>query len=196
MNDRYLFDKHGSDAETERLEGLLAAYRINPVVPALGRVNREAVARPALSFFRPAFSFAAVIVFFAVFAASLTLLSSFLEQDAATDLTAVSPAVVSPPDIRRDEFPDAVSEFTVGYPDREVRRIEQSGTNFLKASVHTRRTKKLKGTTASRMVRLTKEERYAYEQVLAALYITGSKLKVLHDSLNSIDDDNKASLSR
>jgi hypothetical protein len=37
--------------------------------------------------------------------------------------------------------------------------------------------------------RLTKEEQYAYDQLKVALWLTGSKLKVVQDTINRVDDE-------
>jgi len=66
MNSEYLFEKKGSDPDIERMEGLLSAYRIEPVAPALARAEHVEMPQPAHKRFRFVFAYAGAFAVFAV----------------------------------------------------------------------------------------------------------------------------------
>jgi hypothetical protein len=186
MSDTYLFEKEGRDPDIERLEGLLSVYRIEPLPPSLNRAKREVVKKGSL--FRLRFSYALITAALAVVVVSFAILIGFLNQkgrDVGTlrsfeempfkpdqNISAASIADVN-------ELPEPPAEKQRSAAERQPILTKVRSVKFRKQTA--------KGQFAK--VKLTPEEKYAYQQVLVALWITGSKLKVVQDTINGVNDE-------
>jgi len=188
MNSEYLFEKKGSDPDIERMEDLLSVYRIGPVAPALARAELTEITTPAASRFRFVFTYVSVLASFAVLlTAAVWTIGKFRNQ--SVELTAVSPAVVisdpRPADVVPSTPPAVVSakanpaEKHEPLPPRTVKPATVRPVQFAKY-VRPRSAAKPK---------LTAEEQYAYDQVRVALWLAGSKLKVVQDTINRTDEN-------
>ena len=186
MSDQYLFEKQGSDAEIERLESLLAAYRIEPIAPQLNEPERS-VSKPGIfAWFRMGYAvaFAAVVV---VLGTAVVTVRYF--DRAEREVVAISPA--EPPEADRSFVaPSVIDRAAVDdkIPNNERPTTVKKAKQILPAAARRERGVIGSNTVARETPRLTKEEKYAYDQLMVALWITGSKLKVVQDTINRVDD--------
>lgn len=189
MKDDYLWDRSGDDAEIKRLEEMLAVFRYTE---AAAPIFSEAKApRKGLSAWRPAFApaFGAGLAVAAVVAAGLWFWQSDNSPEPETNLMAVG----NPPEVQkepasneRERKREVLSRYS---SDARVRGLKETEPHRAVHKVSQRGTKMLNqiGRRAE-TVKLTREERSAYDQVLLALSITGSKLKIVQDKVNGLDD--------
>jgi hypothetical protein len=182
MNDEYLWNKTGTDPEIEKLEKVLAVFRYRETTPPPIRqivAELETPRRFRLSF---AFAFASLAIAAALVAAVWLRISNdnfksenareivFVQQSA--DAPETLPAVIQPkPPTRNPDVPDRPSG-------TRRRTITRAGT----ASYHRPKTKD--SAPKDSVATLTKEERFAYRQLMLALSITGSKLKIVQDAID------------
>jgi hypothetical protein len=184
MNTKYLWDKEGNDDEIERLEDALSGYRFQAnAVPSL---RPAAVVVPARRFGWLRFSLVAgLAAAMLLIAATAFVLDEYRtpkpndvavktnEQPLVMPDTATSPAPVDQyyidpikpgdkPKIDRHYIPPIV---------KPIRKVTPPADNNI-----------------ARNKKLTKDEKYAYDQLLVALWLTGSKLKVVQDTINRVDD--------
>jgi hypothetical protein len=193
MKSEYLFSKEGSDDEIERMEALLSVYRIESVAPALQRaaVAEEHSTRPG---FRFLFAYIGVIGSLAVVA--IIFISVLTWQDGkSVDVTAISPAVVISPVTAGD---DSVSEYpsgeSIAVPAQTTPGSDRPAAIRAAYARSSRSVSKFQR-RVSTAPKLTAEERYAYEQVKVALFLAGSKLKVVQDTIDRTDDNAKNSVT-
>ena len=166
MKNDYLWNKTGSDDDVQRLEDLLSGLRYVPVPAPEVKGSREKVWRRALI---PAASAAVLAVTILWFAGAKS------DQPTSTDVGAIVPVVERMPVVTT-----APSEPT-GDPRPVV-------TNAVYRVRKVARTKLRPSNPRPVAVTLTAEEKQAYEQVLLALYITGTQLKTVNDRINGIED--------
>lgn len=188
MSDAYLFEKEGNDSEIERLEDLLSVYRIGAVVPMLATPATETNPVSRFGWFRLGYAVA-------VAALAVTLVSSGVYfrylRPANVEMTAISP--IETPAVERDFGAPtgldraAASEPAVTHGDgttakpmpvRRITRVVDRRSARAPANI----------SVAANTPRLTKEEQYAYDQLKVALWITGSKLRVVKDTIDRVDD--------
>jgi hypothetical protein len=189
MKEDYLWDKTGEDAELERLENALKAFRFQehapPELPQ--KVLTIAPEKPR-RFFQLRFALAA-------FAAVLVILSLVWLQSGKipTDRTVAennapkrpekvaNESFIPPaqtPAVKNPEVPPAVKPNVV-----RIRQTNAPAVRRNKPSVSHKRAKEPVET-------LTAEERYAYDQLMLALSITGSKLRLVKDAVDGIEGRN------
>lgn len=192
MNKDYLWDKTGEDPLIKGLEDKLAAFRYQEDdVPRFAATRAETVERAPRYRWLPmslAFAgFAAVVIMIGVW-----LLSPAVRQEPPVETAFVTPASVDIGTVKTtpdQPGPESIAEtlHTVSMPGPIHADVHQ------RASLIGRRTgtvvakKEDKPTT----VTLTPEEKYAYGQLMLALSITGSKLKLVQDTINRIEDTDK-----
>lgn len=185
MSEDYLWDKTGSDPEIERLETVLRklAYKEKEPPPLPAKVLTLPAVRPSwFHGLRLAFALACVAVLSLglatlVFLQKRTSLDQIATvaspQDSTTPPPAIEnkepkigPAIVSPSVTRRDFVP--------------VRQIAAPRKSVAIKTVH-------KEVQRKPEVKFTNEELYAYNQLMLALSITSSKLKIVNDKVNGSD---------
>jgi|SRR5436305_2671561 hypothetical protein len=184
MNKEYLFEKQGNDGEIERLEQVLAAYRFEPGEPPGLPSTEITFSRRRFGWLKTAFvagaAAMAVIVGLLTYDRTDKLLRASVDSPAisttsvaaATDIT---PPIVVPPS------PD--SSFGAAPADnRRQRRM------IVSASYRRMRESLVRPVRQTQSARLTKKEQYAYDQLLVALWITGTKLKVVQDTIDRTDE--------
>ena len=178
MNNDYLWDRTGSDAEIERLESMLEGMRFQPEAPPALEIVLEP-ARPRW-FMRLGLGFAAASMATAVL------------------LFAILPNGDTP-------MPVAVADEQKTYEPKTAPQPEpQPDGEYIKASTTPKRPKKrVPIKRVRREARfapvpepqrplpetLTAEERDAYRQLMTALAITGEKLAIVRDKLNGTEED-------
>ncbi len=183
MNDEYIWDKKGSDAEIERLEGLLSGFQYKsaaaPRVPVVSE-DRSWGFWPRLSLgFAGAGAFAAIVA--AVFFFRVGEPANIVVQTPSTAVIEPNAAAenILPPSVEEKQPIETPAPVTTVYRPKEPTRNAPP----LRASTRPR-SKRIKISPDA----LTAEERYAYEQLKIALAITGTKLKAVSDTVNGTED--------
>ena len=188
MNSQYLFDKEGSDAEIEQLEGLLSEFRIKPVPPSLSRAIRgrrsSIFGRYRLGF---ALSFASLLV---VFLASGVLISRFLNRQLPEYVELDGHAIIQ--EYRgdlpvTDPLPAAATNAT---------RIADRTVKINNSLRRIRKSQSLVAKSIKSDPHLTPEELYAYQKLKVALFIAGSQIKIVQDTVDQVNNDQKGKLNR
>jgi hypothetical protein len=182
MND-YLWNKTGSDAEVEEFENLLRQFAYRETAPPALPV--KAAERPVanlklrrMGYAKSALAAAACLLIAAIVSVAL------LMRQSTRPLDSEQAAITTPITLdENDEFvPVALSDHAAPAP---------LGNHGEKRSASVQ---KIARTVTKRApVKLTKEEAYAYDQLKLALSITGSKLKLIKDRVDNIDDEKAVS---
>lgn len=198
MNEEYLWNKTGADPEIERLENALGAFRFKTGdAPPLPAKILPVEIRPRRSFFRLGLAFAACAVlavgFFAVRFQSIRN-----EIDAAANLSAATgrpnntASAGKPFAERRAEIAPVKVRGPKPAPVKSFAAPKQSGAEKIKHSAAPKNrpaAETVRGERAARpAVKLSNEEKYAYDSLMLALSITGSKLKMVKDKIEGVED--------
>ncbi len=207
MKEDYLWDKSGNDPEIEKLENALKAFRQKdttpPVVPAKTSTIEEKRNNP-WGFFRLGFAS------FACFALAIISLGVFQFTQNETQSIAkidLKKSVIEPVTKKNDYIKqDTISKeiFTeekqnkptvvkaTFKPTKKKKRKIINRKKVAKKSTHkTAIRKKVKTNLPEQKVEiseLTAEEKYAYNQLMKALAITSSKLKIVKDKVQGLDN--------
>lgn len=179
--EEYLWDKTGSDTEIERLEGALAAFRYKTSDPPAFPVE-AAPAKAYRTWNIPRFAFASAMA--ASFAALLVSVGFWVQPSTITterqpELAAsVQPAI----DIAVPKPPTTTPARAVTTKRQTVKR---SFTTWKRGTptIQNNTTARLVERGRTPPVKLSKEELYAYNQLMLALEITGSKLRLVRDKV-------------
>ena len=173
MNEEYLWDKTGSDAEIEGLENALMAFRYKPVEPpALPAKAFSLAENPRRNWFKLGFAVAFAAAVIAVVPAVW-----FLVPNRSVVTETVKTVDPVPVVVKNNDDGAKVEALPAEAPP-----INIDGAVFRPAA------KRLKPLAANSFVKdhpvkLTKEEKYAYGQLMLALSITESKLKIVRDAI-------------
>jgi len=203
MKEDYLWDKTGGDPEIERLENALAAYRFQenapPSIPSLPAKVLAFEQKPARRFYKFAFAAAACLVFVAI--GSGVWFGFYNDKTTNRDFAKTSEPeknVVSRNESDVDNSPDSLvgkTEVSTAGKDGNYKQFARS--KFVKAHkniqpVVYRKSAKPANVKVEAEVKLTAEERYAYDQLRLALSITSSKLKLVKNKVEGIEEKNVA----
>ena len=181
MKQDYLWDKQGSDAEVERLEGLLSGFRYVDETEAPSNVVEFPVRTNGNRNSPWMMAMAACVAIGAIAIGAWTL-SSNVDTPHIADVPVIAvdtaplaapvPATVAPPT-------------TPAYPvaDNANVRPTRIRYNTQKAAAPRRRPQKAVLDSA-----ITKDEQQAYNQLMLALSITSSKLQIVRDSVNGTQE--------
>jgi len=178
MKQDYLWEKQGTDPEIERLEDLLSGFAYAETPPPV--VKREA----PISFFRRLLDVRILVpleVAGLVMAVGILIWTSLgRHQNAEVQAVVVPTNVTAPPAKEADKV---IPIKTAEPAQKPVQTVKPT---FAKAVV----THKMPTTLVARhsTPKLTNEEKYAYDQLMFALSFTGSKLKMVRDAANNVDD--------
>ncbi len=203
MKEDYLWDKTGSDAEIEGLENALKAFRWQefapPELPAKVVPFEKKTRR---GFFRLSFGFAA---FAAVLIVCLGVWFQFYGDK--TEMAKDAPKIIAPPMRENAAVENPIRKpadlfvETVETPKKSVESKAVKVKKFVPQAI--RRDKSNERNTEINKpdnlvaknietkkptVKLTKEEVYAYNQLMLALSITSSKLKLVQDKVDGIEE--------
>jgi hypothetical protein len=193
MNYEYLWNKTGRDVEIEKLENALAAFRYREAAPPVPAIVRKFAISSRFSFTRNTlrgFAFAA-----SVLVVSIGLLVWFQIDAGETEFVAAPDVVfVSGPESPLADLPDQppVKDIRISEPPAHRGRGRSSTINPTTASL-IRRTKTKDAAPKHSVAALSEEERYAYRQLMLALSITGSKLKIVQDTIDGTEDTDDSS---
>jgi hypothetical protein len=193
MKEDYLWDKNGAaDPEIERLENALAVFRYQetepPALPA--KIIPFEIKNPR-DFFRLFFAFAAC--------AALMIISLGVWLQISSDKIEVvedSTETIAPPPGEKIADKTSIKKLD----DSVVKKIEITKQPDARTITKVRnvvqpvvRQKKLIAQNVEvkkPTVRLTKEEKFAYDQLMLALSITSSKFKLVKDKVEGVETEN------
>jgi hypothetical protein len=215
MKNDYLWDKTGEDPEIERLEKALSEFRLQelalpPALPAKVLPFKKENPRKIFSF-RIAAAAAACLTFgMLALGVWLQILRNNIEvdKDVAEIHVARRPETTTSSAVPDPQVDQAAAAGPITKADSAVRSEERSKPAAPRKIVRTRRTvpatvsvprKEMQAQniriqnnrplpSGPEEVRLTKEERYAYEQLMMALSFTSSKLKLVKDKVEGMED--------
>ena len=178
MNDEYLWQKTGEDPEIARLEKTLAVFRYrDEAAPALTITQpaKPVTWRLLVGFAIPAFAAVAIAagMWFQKDESEIT----FIHQPPAE--TMEKPAETRIPVVQ----PTAAPKQPV---DRHTRGVQSASL------IVPRRARAKTHRPAPQTVALTREERYAYRQLMLALSISGSQLNIVRNTINGVEDEPSA----
>lgn len=180
MNNEYLWDTTGDHAEIKRLEETLAVFRYQETpAPFLAdaKVSNNGWSGWRISF---GFAFAACMALAIGGGYWLWKAGNFMmpEKKLLVDKTAPDAGAVPDQDIVVPELPST----PVPVEKHESQPITMSHRSL------PRKSKKTSGHVAREQpVKLTADEKKAYDQLLLALSITGSNLKIVQDKVNGVE---------
>ncbi len=212
MKEDYLWDKTGSDPDVERLENALQVFRCKQTAPPElplplllpAKVLPFRKEEPALSSPQPArrrvFSFAvaaaAACLVFGVIALSVFRLQILNNKERIqADLTekaepeiAVPPMMKEPVISQNDDSARDNARTPKQSPARKIAAIRKD----VPAKISRKTIAKAQTVRAAKpdVPRLTKEEQYAYDQLMLALSITSSKFKLVKDKVEGAEEKN------
>ena len=187
MNEDYLWDKTGEDPEIEKLENALAVFRYKetapPELPAkvLPFKKKEA----PRSFVRYAYAAAACVAFVAISFGVLLRLSN-KTGEIATEVTAIYTPQTSfetPTEI----FLPLIEKSRAPKEDLKPKIVKIRKTVSPKAMQNKMLARNVK---QAKPDEFTTEEKYAYNQLMLALSITGSKLRLVTDKIEGTEKQN------
>ena len=193
MKDDYLWDKTGEDAEIQALENALKAFRYQDNAPP---ALPQKVFTVETSGWRNVFRFG--IPAFAAFASLLIVFSLVWFQTGGASVR-VSEIVRQANELQSAENM-ANNTFTAPPVPPADEPVESAPTDDKPTAVKVRQRRapvvrpqkaiwrKPKSKEPSET--LTAEERYAYNQLMLALSITGAQLKIVKDKVQGIEDRN------
>ena len=193
MKEDYLWDKTGEDPEIERLEKALAVFRYQetepPALPAkIIPFERKA---PSRGFFRLAFAFAACAAF-VIISLGVWFQFSVKKIEVAKDsIKTFAPPIVEKisdetPVVKPDNLIVKKAETTKQSVERNVVKI----TKTVPAKARQNKSSVQNVEVKKPAVMLTKDEKYAYDQLMLALSITSSKLKLVKDKVEGVEEQN------
>ncbi len=183
MKEDYLWNKTGEDAEIERLENVLMTFRYQETaIPELPAKVFEIEKEKPRRFFQIGFAFAAFASFVVIlFAIWFQVSSSKIPVIEIVNETKINDKI----DIKK---PEVLPVKTVQNPKylskSNVIKMRQNAAPIIRANKTIGRNIKAKAPTET----LTAEEKYAYDQLMLALSITGSKLKIVKDKVQGIEE--------
>lgn len=201
MNEDYLWDKTGSDPEIEKFENALRSFAHRETSPPAIPVEVAKAAnvvpfpgKPASRFLRYAMAAAACLVFLAV---SFGIWMQFAAYDREDEIATTEQQ--SDPDVPKNTAAKSSGEPGINTginapPEAQIVPAAARKTVLPVARKNIAKTKNSRISTGA--VKLTEEEEYAYDQLKLALSITGSKLKLIRDKVDSgtNKDDKDAAL--
>lgn len=198
MKEDYLWDKTGTDPEIEKLETALQAFRYRetapPRLPSKVLPFKISKKEPARKFFQIGLACAAGVAFVLILLGLWFQVSSSSKLPIASGSANSEPpqldaqpgenTFVREPDVLPISRPPAVPQQLVR---RNLTKARQSAPAIHRQNKTIARNFKIK----NRTVKLTEEEKYAYGQLMLALSITGSKLKLVTDKIAGIEEPTK-----
>jgi len=188
MKEDYLWDKTGENPQIERLENALKAFRYQEIAPpALPAKVLPLEEKTPRRMFNLAFAFAACTAFVIVALGVWFQYSSRKFEVAKHSVETVAPQ------INKEISVEKQNDFIVENVKTPKQSVEQKiikvkkiiPTNIRRNNLTARNVKAKK-----LVVKLTKEEKYAYHQLILALSIASSKLKLVTDKIDGVEEQN------
>jgi hypothetical protein len=170
--DDYLWNRTGSDPEIERIEVALESFAYQPTAPPELPARQLAFIPPRRSFFRFSVSFAAALLVGLAVGTAWFLLRN---EPPATQQASVGPIFQPPVTSMQTEaapiFAESPKTSTPSKPKRRVVLPRPPEPNTIRPQT----------------LVLTKEEADAYRQLMTALNITSTNLKIVKDKLDGTE---------
>ena len=188
MNNDYLWDMTGDDAEIEGLENLLSGLKYQPTTPPVLPVVIELKTEPKTPWWKFSLAFAVPACLL------IAILAGFWMTRPTQQLKAVNEVKEFQPPSGPPQIPSAITSPESPTPETE---IAKDTSPKLVTTLYTPKPKRKEMTYAvqtryrkrqPKFETLTSEEKFAYDQLKLALSITGSKLKVVSDTINRAED--------
>ena len=189
MKEDYLWNKTGEDPEIERLENALAVFRYQETAPpALPAKIIPFERNTPRGFFRLAFAFA-VCVAVAIISLGVWLQISSDKIEVVKDSTkTIAPLIakklVDETSVKKPN--DSIVEkvkIQKQTAERKIIKVRKVIQPIVRQNKLIARNVEVKKPT----VRLTKEEKFAYDQLMLALSITSSKFKLVRDKVEGVE---------
>ncbi len=194
MKEDYLWDKTGKDPEIQRLENALRMFRYEETAPpALPAKIIPFERKTPRKFFRLAFAFAACAAF-AVFSLGVWLQISSEKIEVAKDSTETTAPLVSKKvsdeiaDEKPDDLPNNLVIKKVEVPRQSAEQKIIKVRKLVPASVRQNKPIAQNIQVEKPTDKLTKDEKYAYDQLMLALSITSSKLKLVEEKIYGVEE--------
>lgn len=198
MKEDYLWDKTGQDFEIERLENALKAFRYQETAPpALPAKIIPFEKKSRFSFFRFSFASAAfAALMFVCFGIWFQVSNNTIEvgkdfaQTKITEIAKDSTETVAPLIDKKisDEIQvkkaDSFAAVKVETPKQFVKPGVVKVSKVVPTKIRQNNLIARNVVAKKPALILTKEEKYAYDQLMLALSITGSKLKLVSDKVS------------
>lgn len=190
MKEDYLWDKTGKDPEIERLEIALQTFRYRETAPpAIAAKILPFKEKSAQRIFPFAIAAAACIAFAVIsLGVWFQILSNKTEvkKELAKTAEPQNNALFSTAEtvINTDDLKIKAIEKPKLNEERRVKKINK--ITFVKSPQKHLKTQNIKARKAN--IVLTKEEQYAYNQLMLALSITSSKLKLVKDKVEGTNE--------
>ncbi len=178
MNEEYLWDKTGGDAEIEDLEDALKAFSYKQSAPPqLPGENLALVEKPWRSYFRLGFAlaFASAVVVIVSLGWFLVPNRNVVIGSDSVNVIEPQPVVLPPADVQLAP--------RVELPTRNDTPVILKARHIVRPTAKRINTIAVKKENKAPRVNLTEEEKYAYGQLMLALSITESKLKIVRDTI-------------
>ena len=193
MKEGYLWSKSGAaDPEIERLENALQMFRYTetapPALPAKIVPFERTAPRGIFRWAFPLTAFAALAMVvvgigFQISSGKIELVNKLPEEK-----------IIAPP-VAEENFaeistmpPDDSAIEKIEIPKRAADPKNIKVKKVIPANVRPYKTIARNTNVEKQSVKLTKDERYAYDQLMLALSITGSKLKIVEDKIYGADE--------
>ena len=191
MKEDYLWDKSGKDAEIERLENALEAFRYKKGQPPALPENVIPFRRERKNLSRRFFSFAFAAAAVVAFAVALSVWTLLIQKENVVNGIALT---IGPQQGNRLPDMPSVADETKDTTKKIKRKVVlvppfEAKRNQSQARVHPASFKP----QDKNGIKLTPEERYAYEQLMRALQITSSKLNIVKKKVQGEEEKEKPS---
>lgn len=195
MKKDYLWDKTGGDPEIERLENALRVFGYKETalpLPAKVLPFKQKTARRIFPF---KFAAAACLAFAAVALGILIRVSGSKTQVGQDWAATVKPANTASIESNNQKTVDSIigkTDDSIAGKNENTKRL--AGRKAVKISREISAVSRRKDTkpqivkAAKPEIRLTGEERYAYDQLMLALSVTSSKLKLVKNKIESKEE--------
>lgn len=185
MNEDYLWNKTGEDAEIAELENALSVFRYEPTAAPILPV--KAAVTEGRAGWKLSFAFAAAVCVVAAVYISFWISEQqnelMFETGQSIAENRVGEKILPHEKPLEEAFPEKAE--IVDRKEEENRRSQP--VRVAKTAVNrTRKTPTAAHAVASKkpIPALTSEEKHAYQQLMLALSITGSQLKIVKESIN------------
>ncbi len=191
MNEDYLWNKTGADAEIEKLENQLRAFRYRKTAPpALPALPIKAPHQTARKSNRSLYAIAACAM------VAMILLGAWLQFSISkTKIQTQSAEIV----LSENEFSNSTGFIMPDSPDVTIKKtasskqppksqVLSSKKSLAVIAFPTKAMANIHRADQQKNVMLTKEEKFAYDQLMLALSITSSKLKMVKDKAAGLEN--------
>ncbi len=217
MKEDYLWDKTGNDPEIENMENALKTFRQKDSTPPEIPANTFAFDKNTLQnekprrFFQFAFAAFASLVFVFVAVGVFQFTNGEKNEFAQnspnqnpnkilSETSASNEKEVSTEKTLKQEKPiESKNEKTILIPKRKtIRQFAKNRRKFTKRTINKKsfakriKAKPLKREPTTNSIRLTKEEKDAYDQLMKALAITGSQLRKARSKIRGEEEKSVA----